>query len=54
MNRDNGALIGFYNTSYVTPTTNWTDFSEPNDGDDFGYNDDDGDEDDGQLIVDSS
>ena len=46
MNRDNGALIGFYNTSYKTPMTNWTDFTdiETNDG---------GDDED-TLIVDSS
>ena len=46
MNRDNGALIGFYNTSYVTPKTNWTDFSEQYEGSDLYEDDDHGDEDD--------
>ena len=49
MNRDNGALIGFYNTSYVTPQTNWTDFSEEHNegGDLYGDDGDEGGGDDG-------
>ena len=51
MNRDNGALIGFYNTSYVTPLTNWTNFTTINLDDD----DKEGDLEDGDtLIVDSA
>ena len=51
MNRDNGALIGFYNTSYITPQTNWTDYeiaevTKEEDGD--------SDHDDDQLIVEST
>ena len=53
LNRDNGALIGFYNTSYMTPMSNWTNYTEVE------YDDDDhegeGDLEDGDtLVVDSS
>jgi|TARA_B110001450_G_C17528705_1_gene443711 hypothetical protein len=52
MNRDNGALIGFYNTSYMTPMTNWTNFTEISYEEDH---DEEGDLEDGDtLIVDST
>tara|TARA_B110000285_G_C14901443_1_gene503480 strand:- start:239 stop:436 length:198 start_codon:yes stop_codon:yes gene_type:complete len=52
MNRDNGALIGFYNTSYMTPMTNWTNFTENHneDEEDYGGDLEDGD----TLVVDST
>lgn len=52
MNRDNGALIGFYNTSYMTPMTNWTNFTENHNEDEDHYG---GDLEDGDtLVVDST
>ena len=51
MNRDNGALLGFYNTSYMTPLTNWTNFTTI----ELDEDDKDGDLEDGDtLIVDST
>ena len=51
MNRDNGALLGFYNTSYMTPLTNWTNYTTIDLEDD----DKEGDLEDGDtLIVDST
>ena len=57
LNRDNGALIGFYNTSYMTPMSNWTNYTEVEYDDDdhesmmicaTSYDDGDGDDDDGR------
>ena len=51
MNRDNGALLGFYNTSYMTPLTNWTNYTTI----ELDEDDDEGDLEDGDtLIVDST
>ena len=30
VNRMNGAIIGFQNTSYIPPATNWTTFPDKN------------------------
>ena len=53
MNRDNGALVGFYNTSYITPTTNWTDYAENTSSVDDDDDDHGGEDDDDLLIVES-
>ena len=53
MNRDNGALLGFYNTSYMTPLTNWTNYTTIDLEDDDDH-DEEGDLEDGDtLVVDS-